>query len=790
VRRRFPFCSVAVFAWSSILCGQVDVFTSNYDNYRTNANLGEFVLTKANVNPTQFGKLYAFAIDGEAYAQPLYVRGVNLPDGTARNVLYVATMHNSVYAFDADAASSTAPLWSVNFGTPVNPSDFDVPPDNTTTPPKPGTPFTDILNEIGILGTPVIDPATSTLYAVHYTYSGSGSSKQYVYYLHALDLATGAEKFNGPVLIQATVPGSGWGGLDIVVNHQLPFAAKDHLQRPGLLLLYGTVYVAFGSHGDEAPWHGWLMAYEASTLQQTSVLNTTPNNSAAGAIWQGGRGLAADSEANIYLCTGNGDWDGSQSWGQSVLRLTTEGGLSVADYFTPTEWNPLNSSDTDFGSSGPTLIPGTNQLYAIGKEGKLFLLDKTNLGKVAPSNSQVLQSFEAADPTLTLTQQEDAFLVFNTAFWANSGGQFLYLWPYQQPLRSYKMQNRLFETTASSTNATAQNESPKPGMAVSAYSSLSSTGILWATSTLTSGSKLPGPGTLHAFDAMDVSVELWNSDMTGSRDTLGDFTKFANPTVANGKVFQASSSGEIVVYGLLPDVPGIASVVDSASYAGGVVSPGELVTIFGNSIGPTEPASASVVGGKLPFTLGDVQVTFNGQPAPLLYGSAGQINAVAPFELAGQSTAQMAVTQVNGPSLTTTVLVAATNPSIFAASATGTGQGGILNADLSSNSASNPAPLGSVVSIFATGLGVTSPASVDGVLTSAVNLPLVAQPVTVKIGGQNAVVSYQGAAPGLVAGISQINVQIPPNATPGPAVPITIAVGGTQSQGSVTVAVK
>ncbi len=785
MRRRLPFFSIAIFAWSSILYAQVNVFTANYDNNRTNANLKEFVLNKANVNPTHFGKLYAFAIDGEAYAQPLYVHGVNLPDGTTRNVLYVATMHNSVYAFDADSASSTAPLWKVNLGTPVNPADFDVPPDTTATPPTPGTPYTDILDEIGILGTPVIDPDTNTLYAVHYTYSGSGSSKQYSYYLHALDITTGAEKFNGPVLIQATVPGTGWEGLDTVVNNQLPFSAKDHLQRPGLLLLYGTVYVAFGSHGDEGPWHGWLMAYDASTLQLTSVFNTTPNNSAAAAIWQGGKGLAADSEANIYLCTGNGDWDGSESWGQSVLRFATQGGLSLADYFTPAEWNPLNNSDTDFGSSGPTLIPGTNQLFSIGKEGTLFLLDKTNLGKVAPSNSQVLQSFQAADPMLTLMEQEESFLVFNTAFWDNTGGQFLYLWPFKQPLVSYKMNNRLFETTAFSTN-TAANGSPKPGMAVSAYNSLSSTGILWATS---AASNQPGPGTLHAFDAMDVSVELWNSDMTGSRDTLGDFTKFANPTVVNGKVFQPSSSTGVVVYGLLPDVPGIASVVDSASYAGGVVSPGELVTVFGNSVGPTAPASASVVGGKLPFTLGGVQVTFNGQQAALLYSSADQINAVAPFELAGQSTAQMEVTQ-NGQSFTTTVAVAATNPSIFSANATGTGQGGILNANLSPNSASNPAPLGSVVAIFATGLGVTKPASVDGVLTSATNPPLVAQPVTVKIGGQNAVVSYQGAAPGLVAGMSQINAQIPSNITPGPAVPVTITAGGVQSQNSVTVAVK
>jgi uncharacterized protein (TIGR03437 family) len=327
-------------------------------------------------------------------------------------------------------------------------------------------------------------------------------------------------------------------------------------------------------------------------------------------------------------------------------------------------------------------------------------------------------------------------------------------------------------------------------MSISAYGSLSSSGILWMTSLDTSA--LPGPGTLHAFDALDLTVELWNSDMMATRDTLGNFTKFANPTVANGKVFQASASGEIAVYGLLPNVPGIVSVVDSASYSPSVVAPGELVTIFGTSIGPTAAAGATVnpASGTLPLTLGGVQVTFNGQPAPLLYGSAGQINAVAPFEIAGQSTVQLAITQANGQSLATTLPVVESNPSIFSANASGTGQGAILNnADLTRNSASNPAALGSVIAIYATGTGVTKPASVDGSLTGT-NPPLVAQPVTVTIGGQNAQVLYQGAAPGLVAGISQINVQIPLNITPGPSVPVTLAVGSTQSQNSVTIAVK
>jgi uncharacterized protein (TIGR03437 family) len=766
VNGRLLFSSFLIFA--STLSAQVDVLTANYDNNRTNANLSEFVLNKSNVNPAHFGKLYTFSIDGEAYAQPLYLRGVNIPGGAARNVLYVATMHNTVYAFDADAAGSTAPLWKVNFGTPVNPHDFDYPADPTTTPPTPVTPYTDLLNEIGILGTPVIDATTSTLYTVHYTYAGSGSTNKYAYYLHALDLATGAEKFGGPVLIQGTVTGSGWAGLETAVNNQLAFDSGQHLQRPGLLLLYGTVYIAFGSHGDEGPWHGWLMAYDAATLQQTSIYNTSADNAAAASIWQGGRGLAADGAANIYVSTGNGSWDGAQAYGMSVLRLTTQSGIGVADYFTPAEWDDLNNNDTDVGSSGPVLIPGTNLLLAIGKEGELFLLDKTNLGHIATSNAQVVQSFQAGNPMLTLAQQENSFLVFNSAFWDNLGGQLVYLWPFGQKLTSFRMKNGLFETTAYSSNATAVNHYPMPGLSISAYGSLSSSGILWATSL--DSSSLPGAGTLHAFDALDLSTELWNSGMTPG-DAIGSFTKFANPTIANGKVFQAGASGEINVYGLLPNVPGIASVVDAASYSGGQVAPGEMITIFGTSIGPA-------------------QVTFDGTPAPLLYSSTGQINAIVPFEVAGQSSVQMVITQSGGQSLSTTLPVFAANPSIFSANASGTGQAAVINADKTHNSAQNPAARGSAISIYITGAGVTNPPSKDGVLTSATNPPLIAQPVTVTIGGQNAPVTYQGAAPGLVAGMSQINVQVPTNIAAGSSVSLTLEVGATKSRNTVTIAVK
>jgi uncharacterized protein (TIGR03437 family) len=763
------------------LLAQVDVLTANYDNNRTNANLGEFVLNKSNVNPTQFGKLFSLAVDGQVYAQPLYMRGVNVA-GVAHNVLYVATMNNSVYAFDADASSSTAPLWTRNFGPAVDPSVFTIP----------GLSYTDILVEIGILGTPVIDPASSTLYVVGYTSTYNGFGNIYAYNLHALDLATGAEKFNGPVEIQATVTGSGWAGLDTTVNNQLAFDASQHLQRPGLLLLNGNVYVAFGSHGDVTPWHGWLLAYDAATLQQTAVFNTTANNAGGASIWQGGKGLAADAAGNIYVATGNGTQDGVQAWGESVLRLSTGNGLNAVDYFTPAEWVTLNANDTDMGATGPVLIPGTNLVYAIGKEGVLFLLDQSNLGHEVPTNSQVVQSFQAGDPALALALQESSWLVFNTAFWDNIEGQILYMWPQGQTLRSYLMNNGVFQVTSHSTNTTATSSLPFVGMTVSAYGSVASTGILWTTSVAAGG--LPAAGTLHAFDALDLSVELWNSDMSTGRDTMGSFTKFANPTVANGKVFTPTDSREIVVYGLLPGVPGINSVVNAASYSSGAVAPGELVTIFGSSIGPAPtdvgPTSALPFT-KFPTSLDGFQVTFGGTPAPLLYGASGQINAVVPFEVAGQSSVQMAITGPNGIGFNTTLPIAAANPSIFSANSSGTGQGAILNnANLSPNSSSNPAARGSVVVLFATGTGVMKPAEEDGVLAPSTNPPVISLPVTVTIGGQSATVLYQGAAPQLVAGVSQINVQVPAGVTPGNAVPVTLSVGGVPSVNTVTMAVK
>jgi len=755
-----------ILLWTLILgCpsatrAQVDVLTANYDNNRTNANLNEGILNTNDVNPTQFGKLWAYPVDGQVYAQPLYVHGLNMPGKGVRNVLYVASMHNSVYAFDADAINGTVPLWQVNLGSTVDPASFSVP----------GVPYDDILHEIGILSTPVIDRTGNTLYAVNETMAGGSPA----FLLHALDLTTGSEKLNGPVQIQATVAGSGWGGLEDAVNGEIPLLAAYHLQRPGLLLANGSIYAGFGSHGDYPPWHGWIVAYNATDLQQqTAVFNTTPST-AGSAIWQGGRGLAADPDGGVYCATGNGNYDGVMSWGETVLHLTPT--LSVADWFTPSEYAAWTEDDEDFGSNGPILVPGTNFLIAGGKAGLVALIDRTNMGS-QPLDTDALQVFQAVP--------SDGFAIFNTALWNRPDGPVLYIWAFQDALREFQMQNGTFNTRGLAANSLAQTALPFSGMTVSSNAFVPGSGIFWATTV--SGPTLPAAGALHAFDAMNVSQELWNSDVQGARDTLGNFTKFANPTVANGKVYVPTDSNQVTAYGLLR-VPGITAVVNAASFTSSTIAPGELVTIFGNSIGPATPVGLALgPSGKVATSLGGVTVSFDGTLAPLLYAAAGQINAVVPFAVAGKSTTTMLVAAPGGAQFSATLPVSAAAPAMFALNASG--QGAILDGDLSVNSPANPAARGSWVAIYATGSGLISPAVADGTIVPAQNLPSSVAPISVTIGGLQATVSYQGAAPGFVAGVMQIDAQVPAGATPGPAVPVTMSVGDAAGLNTVTMAV-
>lgn len=327
--------------------GQVNVLTQHNDAGRSGANLSETVLTPSNVNANGFGKLFSVPVDGHVYAQILYVSGLTISGGK-HNVFFVATEHNSVYAYDADTGS---PLWQVNLGPSVPSADINTP---------------NMPVEIGITSTPVIDPASETLYCV----AATKENGSYLYRLHALDLATGDEKLGGPTLIQASVPGTGAASVNGVITLD-PF---KHNNRPGLLLANGTIYMAFASHEDYNPYHGWVLAYSASTLQQTAVFNVTPNGSQGG-IWQAGQGLTADASGNVYLMTGNGTTSapsGGSDYGEAFLKMSQSGStLSVSDWFIPNNYDSLNSYDTDLGSSGVLGIPGTSLIVGGGKEGKL-----------------------------------------------------------------------------------------------------------------------------------------------------------------------------------------------------------------------------------------------------------------------------------------------------------------------------------------------------------------------------------------------------------------------------------
>lgn len=318
------------------------VFTRNYNNARTSTNTDEIVLTPQNVNPKQFGKIFSYSVDGGIYAQPLYVANVKLPDNTYHNIVYVATTNDTVYAFDADNPR-VGLIWKRSL---VDASKGETPVPCAEEPGACGFYWF----SIGITGTPVIDPQTETMYVSAF------SEINGVYYekLHALDIATGAEKFGGPVVIKGSVPGTGQGGDGTTVT----FNPYYQLQRPSLLLANGLVYIGFASYADVPPFHGWLFAYDAQTLKQVAVFNDTPDGEDGG-IWQGGNGPAADTSGNIYLMTGNGDFNanqtGGQDYGDSFIMLSPQ--LKVEDYFTPYDQATLDANDIDLGSGGPVLLP-------------------------------------------------------------------------------------------------------------------------------------------------------------------------------------------------------------------------------------------------------------------------------------------------------------------------------------------------------------------------------------------------------------------------------------------------
>ena len=733
---------------------QVNVLTSNYGPDRTNANLQETQLTVAKVAPGNFGALGVFPVDGEVFGQPLYVSGVTT-GGEARNILIITTQHNSVYAYDADRASPPVLLWHVGLGTSVP---------STTLSSDIGA-YTDVTPEVGILSTGCIDPEASVLYVVSETLLGGTP----IFQLHALDLASGAERMNGPVVIKATVPGNGVGSDG---KGSLPFDASQHIQRAGLLLANGLVSVAFGSHGDAGLWHGWLMNYKAADLSKPPAVFQVSPSGQGGAIWQSGRGVAADDSGNIYFLTGNGNYDGKQNFAESFVKLNPS--TTLTDWYTPLNWQDLSNNDADL-SAGPALIPGTHTVVGGDKSGNLYVIDGDSMGHLDNGSTAVV------------AQAIDGF-IFNFALWGRSGGALLYLHAGDGSIESLKIAPGTIDTSPVSTSHNMDG-SARIGMAISANGSQDGTGILWVTSGQYHSSTTPG--VLHAFDASNLANELWNSEMS-PQDSLNGFVKFVSPTVANGKVYAASSRA-VVVYGLLPGSTGVlppplvAAALNAASYGQDTIAPGELITIFGSNLGPVDGVNLRLDDyGNVATNLSDTQVQFDGIPAAMVYTDANQVSAVVPFELQ-PGTSQLQLSYQGQTAASYPVTVAAVNPGIFSADSSGTGQALAVNDDGTLNSGDNPAKAGSVIVLYATGAGAMSPSPADGAVVSPDSLPLPILPVTAKIGGVPAEVLYAGGAPGLVAGLLQVNVRVPANTNGGA---ITIQVGGQSSQAGLTIAVQ
>jgi len=519
-----------VFAWAITSAAQVNVTTYHNDNGRTGQNTKETILTTSNVNSTDFGKLFSQTLDGYSYSQPLYVANVAIPNEGTHNVVYVATMNDSVYAFDADSntGSNSSPLWKVNF--------TDAAKGITTVPTSDLHCADSITTQVGIFSTPVINTANDTIYVVARTLENG----VYYFRLHALNITTGAEEFGGPVVITASVNGTGSGAS----GGKITFNAQLENQRAALLYQNGLVYVSFGSLCDYGQYHGWMFAYNDSTLAQSAVWLTTPNGK-EGAIWQTGNGPAGDANYNTFISVANGTFDVNTSgtdYGQSVVKVAppSSGSFPILDYFTPYNALTYNTTDLDIGSSGLSLLPNQTGTYAHllvqgDKAGNLFLVNRDNMGHYNSSNNnQIVQYIANANPGMWSSP----------AWWNN----YVYTGASGDYIKAYTFSTK---TELLSTTPTSQTSSKYsyPGTTVSISSNGTTNGIVWALKN-SSYKTTTGEAELHAYKATNLASQLYTSTTNSTRDEPGAPIKFTVPTVVNGKVYITTQKA-LVVYGLL-----------------------------------------------------------------------------------------------------------------------------------------------------------------------------------------------------------------------------------------------
>jgi len=530
---------------SSITVGVTDlpgVATYHNSSSRNGVNSQEYSLNLSNVTTTTFGKLFSCAVDGAVYAQPLWVPNLII-GGVQRNVVLVATQHDSLYAFDADTAPCTT-LWHANL----------IDTGHGGTAGETSAPYTgDIQPEVGVTGTPVVDLGSHVLYVVSKSIDASST---YYQRLHAIDLLTGNEKLSsGPALISGTFP---------TTTSTVTFNPGQQNQRAGLALVGGVVYIAWASHGDTLPWYGWVMGYDAATLSHLYTFNAAPNTAEAG-IWMGGGAPSADPSGNLYVITGNGVFDVTNSkqpnndYGDSFLQLSHD--LTVSQYFTPADQSNDNLVDNDFGSGGTSVVVdlpsnGTLANHLViggGKDGYLCLLNRDALGGYSSTNQGAVQMLNFGNG------------IYGTpAYWNGS----FYLAGDRGKLQQFTLNSSTYQINSSPTSSSAITYS-FPGATPSITSKPdNSNAIVWAldnTQYCTEQSPGCGPTVLHAYDASNLGAELWNSSQ-GTGNSAGFAVKFTVPTVANGKVYvgtrgndsqqsgtTATTPGELDVYGLLPN---------------------------------------------------------------------------------------------------------------------------------------------------------------------------------------------------------------------------------------------
>lgn len=504
--------------------GTVSVLTYHNDNARTGENTQETVLTTANVNSTSFGKVGFDSVDGKVDAEPLYVAAETIQGGT-HNVLYVETEHDSTYAFDAD---NGAVLWHMSaLGANETPSD--------------ARSCSQVVPEIGITNTPVIDPKAGPHGTMYFVAASKDSSGHYHQRLHAVDLTTGAEQSGSPVEIQATFPGTGQGSH----NGKVVFDPAQYNDRAGLLLLNGVIYIAWGSHCDIDPYTGWVMGYNENNLAQTSVLNVTPNGSEGG-FWNSAEGPAADTEGNIYALVGNGTFDTTLNskgfpskgdYGNAFLKLSTsDNQLAVADYFEMSNGVAESKADQDLGSGGAMVLPDETDAsgkawhlaVGAGKDENIYIVNRDSMGKFNPNSNNIYQELPKA-----LHGAEFA----SPAYWNNT----VYYGAVGDVVRAFPISDAKLATTPSSQSS---HTFPYPGATPSVSSNGTSNGIVWVEDN-------SNPAVLYAYDATNLGHELYDSNQAANgRDQYGAGNKFITPMIANGKVYVGTQNG-VAVFGLL-----------------------------------------------------------------------------------------------------------------------------------------------------------------------------------------------------------------------------------------------